>query len=141
MTLPSSRMTKFELVLFAWTALNFAVGVWVLFTGKFQVYGAGLAPFLPLAIGLPAAGLLLWQLLKPTRAALLFGTLFWALQIASARLPETLYKFRVGLSVDFRVTDNPNYIVAVNLLAVVVTIMFAIAAARRRAAKPQAATT
>lgn len=139
MTLPSSRLTKLELTLFAWTALNVAIGVWVLFTGSFQLYGAGLAPFLPLAIGLPAAGLPLWQLLKPTRAALLFGTLFSALQIASVRMPEALYKFRLGLSVDFRVTDNLNYVVAVNLLAVVVTAMFAIAAARR-SARPQAAT-
>ena len=139
MTLLGSRMTKLELLLLAWTALNVVVGVWILLTGTFQIYGAGLLPFLPLAIGLPAAGFLLWQLLKPTRASLLFRTLFWALHTVSVRMPDALYKFRLGLSVDFQVTDNAEYVVAVNLLAVVVTVMFGIATARR-SAKPQAAT-
>ena len=134
MTHFDSRKTELELVLFAWTALNVAIGVWVLLTGQLQVFGSGLLTFLPLAIGLPAAGFLLWRLLNPTRGILIFGTLFWALQIVSVLLPGALYKFRLGLSVDFRLTDSPNYAVAINLLAVVVTAMFAIAAASRPAA-------
>lgn len=133
MTHLDSRKTKLELVLLAWTALNVAIGVWALLTGQLQVFGAGLVTLLPLAIGLAAAGFLLWRLLTPTRGVLLFGALLWALQIVSVLLPGALYKFRLGLSVDFRLTDNPDYVVAVNLLAIVVTTMFAIAAARRPA--------
>jgi hypothetical protein len=140
MKLPEYRKTKLELLLLAWTALNVAIGIWVLLTGQLHVFGSGLVTVLPLAIGLPAAAFLLWHLLKPTRAVLLLGTLFWALQIVSVRLPDALYKFRLGLSVDFRLTDNPNYIVAINLLAIIATAMFATAAARRPATKAQGVT-
>jgi len=135
-----SRMTKLEMALFAWTALNVAIGVWVLLTGQLQVFGSGLSAILPLAVGLPAAGFLLWRLLRPTRFILLFGTLFWALQIISVRFPDALYKFRLGLSIDFRLTDNPTYLVAINLLAIVVTILFALAASQRSEARGAVAT-
>ena len=125
------RMTKLEIALFAWTALNVAVGIWVLLTGQLQVFGSGVMTVLPLAIGLPAAGFLLWRLLRPTRSVLLFGTLFWAFQIISVRFPDALYKFRLGLSLDFRLTDDPSRVVAINLLAILVTILFAIAAKGR----------
>jgi hypothetical protein len=139
MTDSEFQKTKLEIVLMIWTALNVAVGIWVIATGDVKVYGTGLSVFAPLVIGLAAAGLLLWRLFKPTRSVLILGTLFWALQIVSVRLPNALYAFRLGLAINFRLTDNPGCVVSVNLLAILVTISFAIAAVRRSSVKPQAA--
>ncbi|WP_156969003.1 hypothetical protein [Arenimonas metalli] len=124
-------MTNLETALFAWTALNVAIGLWLLFTEKLQTIGSGFWALLPLAIGLPVAGFLLWRLLQPSRGILLFGALFWALQIISVSFSDALFKFRLGLSVDFRLTDSPTYVVAINLLAVVLTILFSVAAGKR----------
>ena len=140
MTNSSNRMKKLEIALFIWTVLNVAIGAWVLLTGQLQIFGSGLAVWLPLLIGLPAAGFLLYRLLRPTRAILLFGTLFWALQTVSVQFPDALYKFRLGISFDFRLTDNPNYVVAINIFAIVVVVLFAIAAADRPASSSQVAT-
>jgi len=133
-------MTKLETALYAWTALNVAIGTWVLLTGQIHTFGSGLAAWIPLLIGLPSAGFLLYRLRKPTRAILLFGTLFWVLQTISVQVPDALYKFRLGISFDFRLTDNPNYVVTINLFAIVVSILFAIAAADRPASANQVAT-
>ena len=113
MNYSGGRKTKLELLLFVWTALNVAIGVWVVLTGQLTSYGSGAEVWIPLAIALPASLVLLWRLREPTRTLLLFGTLFWALQIVSVRLPDALYKFRLGLSVDFRLTDDPSLVVAV----------------------------
>ena len=133
MTNSSNGMTKLELALYIWTALSVAIGSWVLLTGQIQIFGSGLGVWLPFLIGLSAATLLLYRLLRPTRSILLFGTLFWAFQTISIEFPDSLYKFRLGISFDFRLTDNPTYVVAINLFAIVVVVLFAIAAANRSA--------
>ena len=127
----SNRMTKLEIALYIWTALNIAIGIWILFTGQLRIYGTGLVVWIPFLIGLPAAGFLLYKMLRPTRAILLFGALLWALQTIRVQFPDALYEFRLGLSLDFRLTDNSNYVVAVNLLAIAMAILFVISAAHR----------
>ena len=127
----NSRISKFEIGLLAWTSLNVAIGIWLLFTGELEVFGSGIASMLPLLLGVPAAAYLLWRLLNPTRSVLMFGALFWALQIIRVRFPDSLYAFQLGLSIDFRLTDNPRFVVSINLLAVLVTILFVVAARRR----------
>lgn len=102
-----------------------------------QFFGSGLVVLFPPAIGLVATAFLLWRMLNPTQSVLVFGTIYWILQIVSVQLPGGLYEFHFGLTVDVRLTDNPNYVVEVNLLALVIAIMFGIAAARRSATDVQ----
>ena len=126
--------TVLEAALFLWNALNLVVCIGAMFTGSWRVYGSGFKVLLPLLILFPAAIILLWRLAKPTRTTLWFGALFWALQVLSVRFPDALYRYRIGLSVDFRLTNDPSCIVAINLLALLTTVLFAVAAKRHTAA-------
>ena len=138
MTNTRNRMTVLELALYAWTALNTAIGIWLLLTGSLRLYGPPLLAWIPIAIVVPAAVFLLWRMVRPTQAVLLFGTIFWAVQTLSVQQPHALYRFRLGLSLDFRVSDNPEFVVAINLLGILVTALFAYATFARSASSEQA---
>jgi hypothetical protein len=133
-----SRTTKLEIGLFAWTAISVAIGIWVIATRPLQLFGSGFAALLPPVGWLLATGFLLWGLRRPTRLILMFGAFFWALQIVSVRFQDALYSFRLGLSINFRVVDNP--LVTINLLAIPVAILFALAASRRDDARDAVST-
>ena len=95
------------------------------------MFGTGFVTVVPLLAGVVAATLLIWSLLRPTRVVLLFGTLYWALQIFSVQFPDALYAFRLGISIAFDVISNSSYTVGINLLAIIVTALFASAAIAR----------
>lgn len=139
MTPPNTRMTKLELALLGWTALSIAIGLWVLLNAPSSVYGSGPAIFAFLVPVFLVALLLVWLLFDPTRGRLLFGAVFWALQIVVARSPDFLYGYRLGLGVNFKLIDGPSFVVQVNLLAIVVAYLF-VKAALRRPGKPSGAT-
>jgi uncharacterized membrane protein len=136
--MPRNRITKtpLEWLLFAWTAINVVIGAAVVLPmlGNAQLRATGYLFAFALLLGvLLILGLLLaWKLMRPTFAVLVAGAIFWGLQIFSLRLPDAMYLLRLGLSMDFRLTSDPNFIVAVNVLAVMITLMFVVAAKDRR---------
>jgi hypothetical protein len=125
------RMTKFETVLYAWTALNTAIGVWALLTGEIKLWGAPPFAWVPLAVGLLAAAYLLWSMRRPTTAILVLGTFFWLFQSVSVQLEDELYKFRLGMSIDLGISNDSTYTIAINILAIVVAGLFCYAAIER----------
>ncbi|TDR47697.1 hypothetical protein DFR29_102357 [Tahibacter aquaticus] len=127
--------TPLEWLLHAWTAVNLVVGIFVIvpMLANEQVRATGylFVAVSLLAVLLMLAAVLVWKLFRPTFAVLLAGTVFWGLQIFSLRQPDALYLLRLGLSMDFRLTSNPDFILAVNVLAVMVALLFAVAAKER----------
>jgi uncharacterized membrane protein len=135
--MPRNRTTKtpLEWLLFAWTAINVVVSAAVVLPmlGNEQLRATGhlFAAALLLGVLLILGLLLAWKLMQPTFAILVAGTIFWGLQIFSLRQPDAMYLLRLGLAMDFRLNSDPDFIVAVNVLAVMVTLMFAVAAKDR----------
>ncbi len=135
--MPRNRVTKtpLEWLLFAWTAINVVVGAAVVLPmlGNAQLRATGylFAAALLLGVLLILGVLLAWKLMQPTFAVLVAGAIFWGLQIFSLRQPDAIYLLRLGLSMDFRLNSDPDFIVAVNVLAVMITLMFAVAAKDR----------
>lgn len=131
----TTKKTPLEWLLFAWTAINVVVGAAVILPmlGNEQLRATGHLFAVALLLGaVLILGLLLtWKLMRPTFAVLVAGVIFWGLQIFSVRQPDAMYLLRLGLSMDFRLNSDPNFIVAVNVLAVMVTLMFAVAAKDR----------
>jgi len=135
MSLHRTKKTPLEWLLFAWTAINVVIGAAVILPmlGNAQLRATGylFAAALLLGVLLILGVVLVWKLMHPTFAVLVAGTIFWGLQIFSLRQPDAMYLLRLGLSMDFRLNSDPNFIVAVNVLAVMVTLMFAVAAKDR----------
>ncbi len=135
--MPQNRTTKtpLEWLLFAWTAINVVLGAVVVLpmlgNEKLRATGHLFTAALLLGVLLVLGILLTWKLMRPTFAVLVAGTIFWGLQIFSLRQPDAIYLLRLGLAMDFRLTSDPNFIVAVNVLAVMITLMFAVAAKDR----------
>lgn len=128
--------TPLEWLLFVWTAANVVLGAAVvlpmLANEQLRATGYLFTAALVLGVLLVLGIVLTWKLMRPTFAVLVAGTIFWGLQIFSLRQPDAIYLLRVGLSMDFRLTSDPAFIVAVNVLAVMITLMFAVAAKDRR---------
>ena len=131
MSRPASSKTPLEWLLHAWTGANVLIGALVtlplLFNPQVRASGPLLSAVILLLLAIVAGALLTWRMFRPSVAVLAWGTLFWALQILSLKMPGALYKFRLGLSMDLRLNSDPDIIVAVNVLGVMLTLMFAVA--------------
>ncbi len=127
----TSGKSGLENALLWWTIANVCLGVWMLLSAPLEIWGAGVAAFLPLAIALPFTFWLIWRLFSPSRTILLFGSLFWALQVITVTVPDGLYSFRLGLAINFRLTDSPSYAVSINLIAVLTALAFLVASHER----------
>jgi hypothetical protein len=127
----TSGKSGFEKALLWWTVANVCLGLSMLLSAPLEILGAGAAAFLPLAIALPFTFWLVWRLFSPNRQILLFGSLFWALQVITITVPDGIYSFRLGLTIDFRLMDGPSYAVSVNLIAVLTALAFLVASHER----------
>ncbi|MGO4703254.1 hypothetical protein [Dyella sp. 2RAB6] len=124
------KPTAFEWALYGWLCLNVAIGIHVI-GGGVVIYGSGWRVWTLLPIGLISAGLLIWRLLKPTWITLGLAAVFYLFQVVEVRLPDGLYAFQLGLTVKYRVFDDPDLVVRINLLAIVTAWLFGLAAYRR----------
>lgn len=128
--------TPLEWLLFAWTAINVGVGAIavlpMLANEKLRATGYLFAAALVLSVVLALGLVLTWKLWRPTFAILVIGAIFWGVQIFSLRQPEAIYLLRMGLTMDFRLNSDPNFTIAINVLALMVTLMFVVAAKDRR---------
>jgi hypothetical protein len=143
MTRSEPAKTPLEWLLHLWTAGNVLVAAWVMaplpFNPQLRESGHLLFAVLVMAVAIASGALLVWKLFKPTVAVMIYGTVFWALQIFSLKKPDAIYLFRLGLSIDFRLTSDPDFIVAVNVLGVMLTLMFGMALKDRLDARDTAA--
>ncbi len=128
--------TPLEWLLFAWTAINVVVSAVVvlpmLANEKVRATSPLFIATLVLGVVLVFGLALVWKLWRPTFAILVAGAIFWGVQIFSLRQPEAVYLLRMGLTMDFRLNSDPNFTVAINVLALMVTLLFAVAAKDRR---------
>jgi hypothetical protein len=126
-----SRRTGFETALLWWTIANVSVGLWMLLSAPVKFWGSGIAVFLPLMIALPLTFLLIWRLFSPSRPILLFGALFWALQVVTVEFPDAFYGLGLGLSVNFKLIDSTSYKFSINLIAIAAALAFVVASHER----------
>lgn len=125
------KSTAFEWALYGWLCFNVTLGFYLLRLPGMTIYGSGWRVLIPPVMGTIATGLLLWRLLKPTWITLCFASLFYVLQIVEVKLPDALYAFQLGLTVKFRITDDPDFVVRLNLVAIATAWLYGLAAYRR----------
>lgn len=127
------KPTTFEWVLYGWLCLNVADVLWLILAGTtpVRVYGSGWVAWVPPTIFAIVLGFFLWRLLKPTWITLGLAALFYLFQVVNVHLPDAAYGIQLGLCVNFRVTDDPNFDVQINVFAIVVAFLYGLAAYHR----------
>lgn len=127
------KPTVLEWLLYGWLCLNAAVGLWLLQGGATPIiiYGSSWTVWIPPAIGATATALLLWRLLAPNWITLGLAALYYLLQAIEVRLPDALFAFQLGITVKYRITDDPDFVVKLNLLAIACACLYGVAAYHR----------
>lgn len=132
------KPTWFEWLLYAWLCLNVADGIWLIVGADvpFSVYGSGgvwvwIGSVLVMLLEAIATCWLLWRLLTPTWIVLGLAMVFYLFQIVELRVPGWAFAFRLGLCVEIRLTDDPDFIATINLVAITSAFLYGIAAYHR----------
>lgn len=125
------KPTIFEWALYGWLCFNVAVGLRLLGGPGVIIYGEAWRGSGVLIIGLMSAALLIWRLLKPTWITLGLAAVFYLFQVVEVQYPDAVYAFQLGLTVKYRITDDPNLVININVLALVAASLYGLAAYRR----------
>jgi hypothetical protein len=133
------KPTLFEWLLYGWLCLNVADVIWVIVGAAdtpLSVYGSGgvwawIGTALVILLGVVATCWLLWRLLTPTWIVLVLATVFYLFQIVELRAPGWAIAFRLGFCVEIRLTDDPDFLVSINLVAIVSAFLYGVAAHHR----------
>lgn len=141
------RFTKLELGLYVWGVVNatfvlfllLGLSLGILTPRAASILGRPLSAqlWLLFAPSLITAAILYYFLLRPTPLLLFLAALYWLMQAVTIHLADGFfYGIRLGFALNFRVTDNPDFLVTINLVAVLCSALCVIAAVRRGKAAP-----
>jgi hypothetical protein len=132
------KPTLFEWLLYGWLCLNVADVIWLIVgaDASFSVYGSGgvsawIGSALVILLEAVATGWLLWRLLTPTWVVLGLAVVFYLFQIVELRTPGWAFAFRLGFGVEIRLTNDPDFLVTINLVAIVSAFLYGVAAYHR----------